>query len=240
MDTGQPFVPDNSCLPDFLSGLGKLSQESKTKLAQDLSFSDVEHIIKHECDNNKSPGLDGLPYELYKATWEIIGQDFVKVLQVELANFQLIDSDRQGATRLASKVDGVPTVTELRPITLLNCDYKILSKCFVRRLTPMMCEIILSGQLCSNGSKNILFGISNIMSSIDYIYMHKVSAYLASYDMYKAYDRVMLSYLVKVLEAMNFPERFVKWILMLHEGATTRFIELPDKSNSSLVFHSPR
>jgi hypothetical protein len=27
-----------------------------------------------------------------------------------------------------------------------------------------------------------------------------------------------------VLEAMNFPERFVKWILMLHEGATTRFI----------------
>ena len=224
VDTGQPFVPDNSCLPDFLSGLGKLSQESKTKLAQDLSFSDVEHIIKHECDNNKSPGLDGLPYELYKATWEIIGQDFVKVLQVELANFQLIDSDRQGATRLASKVDGVPTVTELRPITLLNCDYKILSKCFVRRLTPMMCEIILSGQLCSNGSKNILFGISNIMSSIDYVNMHKVSAYLASYDMYKAYDRVMLSYLVKVLEAMNFPERFVKWILMLHEGATTRFI----------------
>ena len=95
VDTGQPFVPDNSCLPDFLSGLGKLSQESKTKLAQDLSFSDVEHIIKHECDNNKSPGLDGLPYELYKATWEIIGQDFVKVLQVELANFQLINSDSQ-------------------------------------------------------------------------------------------------------------------------------------------------
>ena len=61
------------------------------------------------------------------------------MLQVELARFKLIDSDRHGATRLASKVDGVPAVTELRPITLLNCDYKILAKCFVKRLTPMMC-----------------------------------------------------------------------------------------------------
>ena len=38
------------------------------------------HDRAFECDNNKSPGLDGLPYELYKAIWEIIGQDFVKVI----------------------------------------------------------------------------------------------------------------------------------------------------------------
>ena len=146
------------------------------------------------------------------------------MLQVELARFKLIDSDRHGATRLASKVDGVPAVTELRPITLLNCDYKILAKCFVKRLTPMMCEIILSGQLCSNGNKNILFGVSSIISSIDYINKFMVPAYMSSYDMYKAYDRVMLNYLVKVMEAMEFPDKFVKWVLMLHEGATTRFI----------------
>ena len=34
----------------------------------------------------------------------------------------------------------------------------------------------------------------------------------------------MLSYLVKVMQAMDFPVDFVKWILMLHEGATKRFI----------------
>ena len=33
-----------------------------------------------------------------------------------------------GATKLASKVDGVPSVDELRPITLLNTDYKLLTK----------------------------------------------------------------------------------------------------------------
>ena len=223
-DTGQPFVPDNSQLDDFLTDLGKLSPASQAKLVRDLTFDEVEDIIKHDCENNKSPGLDGLPYEIYKATWDIIGKDFVNVLQVETERCKLIESDRHGATRLASKVDGIPEVSELRPITLLNCDYKILSKCFVKRLTPLMAEVILSGQLCSVENKNILFGISNVVSSIDYVNMHHIPAYMATYDMFKAYDRVMLRYLVKLMYAMDFPPRFVNWVLMLHEGATTSFI----------------
>ena len=107
-DTGCPFISDDSELPDFLSGLGKLSSESKAKLIKNLSYEEVEFIVKHDCSSNKSPGLDGLPYELYKATWDIIGQDFAKVLQVELARFRLIESDKHGATRLTSKVEGVP------------------------------------------------------------------------------------------------------------------------------------
>ena len=95
-----------------------------------------------------------------------------------MVRFRIIESDRHGATRLASKVDGVPAVTELRPITLLNCDYKILSKCFVKRLIPVMPEIILSGQLCSVGDKNILFGVCNLISSVEYVNLHKVPAFL--------------------------------------------------------------
>ena len=96
----------------------------------------------------------------------------MSVLQVELARFLLIESDKHGATSLTPKVEGVPAVTELRPITLLNCEYKILSKCFVKRLSPEMSEIILSGQLCSNGEKNILFGICNVISSFVNVALH--------------------------------------------------------------------
>ena len=94
----------------------------------------------------------------------------------------------------------------------------------MRRVSPVLPGVILSGQLCSIDKKNILFGISNVLSSSDYINMHKIAAFMATYDMFKAYDRVMLSYLVKVMNSMDFPVRFVDWVLMLHEGATTRFI----------------
>ena len=75
-----------------------------------------------------------------------------------------------------------------------------------------------------NGVKNILFGVSNVISSIEYVNALKIAAFIVTFDMFKAYDRVMLTYLVKVMEAMDFPRTFIDWNLMLHEGATTRFI----------------
>ena len=53
---------------------------------------------------------------------------------------------------------------------------------------------------------------------------HNIPAYIGSFDMFKAYDRVMLIYLSKVMKAMKFPEQFINWIMMLHEGATTSFL----------------
>ena len=225
-DSGHPFQPDNTHLPDFLEDLGFLSDDNKENLILKLSTEEIKNVVFKKCDKNKSPGLDGLPYEFYQVTWNIIGQDFVDVLQVQLERLNLIESDRNGATRLTSKVgdNEIPGVDELRPITLLNSDYKILSKAFVGRLVPVMPQVIRTGQLCSVEEKNILFGIANIISSIDYINAHKVAAYLLSLDMFKAYDRVMLDYLVKVMAAMKFPQIFIQWVLMLHKGATTCFL----------------
>ena len=223
-DTGLPFVPDFTDLPDFLDNIGKLSQASQANLVKALTYEQVKCVIFKKCEKNKSPGLDGLPYEFYQTTWEIIGHDFVRVLQCQLDRVRLVESDKLGATRLTSKVDGIPAVWELRPITLLNCDYKILSKCFVGLMTPIMGEVISSGQLCSVEEKNILFGISNITSSIDYVNAHNIPAFMAGFDMFKAYDRVLLDYLVRVMEAMDFPDKFISWMRMLHEGATTCFL----------------
>ena len=74
-----------------------MSQESQGKLIKKLSYDEIKHIVMKECDNNKSPGLDGIPYEFYQATWNINGEDFVHVLQVQLERINLIESDRHGA-----------------------------------------------------------------------------------------------------------------------------------------------
>ena len=99
-------------------------------------------------------------------------------------------------TRLVPKVDGVPSVDELRPITLLNCDYKILSKWLVRRMKPVLPSIIKSGQLCTVGKKNILFGVNNILSSILDVQQRNSGACLMTLDFFKAYDRVFLKFLI--------------------------------------------
>ena len=193
------------------------------EMVHDITIEELETVLK-SCKNNKAPGMDGLPYEFFKTVWNIVKEDFKNVLQTQLDRGEIISSDKMGTTRLVSKVKGVPQVDELRPITLLNTDYKILSKVLVKRIRPVLPEVIKSSQLCSVGDKNILFGVNNILSSLMYVTNYKKKACLLSLDFFKAYDRVLLKYLILVMKKMNFSPTFCNWILMIHEEAETKFI----------------
>ena len=110
-DTGSPFIPDDSHLADFLTGIGTLSEEESKAMETPIEMEELDFIIK-KCKRNKSPGLDGLPYEFFKETWTVISEDFRDILQCQLDRAKLIESDKLGATRLISKVKGVPQVDE--------------------------------------------------------------------------------------------------------------------------------
>ena len=131
--------------------------------------------------------------------------------------------ESHGATRLIPKVEGVPDVTQLRPITLLQTDYRLLSKCLAVRLHKVMKEVVQPGQL-GTGDRNILTGVYNILSSIDIVNQKNMKAYIASWNAMKAFDQASIVYLDKVTEKMCFPLVFRSWLKMLHCGATTRLI----------------
>ena len=172
---------------------------------------ELEEIVK-DCDYNKSPDLDGLSYVFYQKTFHIIKEDLLEIYKCQLIRKKLIKSNKEGVTRLVPKVEGVPSVDELRPITLLDCDYKILSKLLVGRMKPVLPLVIKSGQLCTVGKKNILFGVNNILSSILNVKQRKSEACLLTLDFFNAYDRVLINFLIKVMKKMNFGEEFTDWI----------------------------
>ena len=223
VDTGVPFNPDYVGLQQFLSGLGSLPDDVKNTMEEQLTLEELEYVVFHS-KNNKSPGLDGISYEFFKFSWDLIQQDLLKVFQCQLDRKRIVASNREGVTRLCPKTSSVPAVNELRPITLLNSDYKLLSKVLVKRLRPNLPYVITSGQLCTVGKKNILYGISNILSTIHNVKLRKSQACIISLDFFKAYDRVFLDFLLKVMAQMNFGSCFISWIEMLHHGAKTRFI----------------
>jgi hypothetical protein len=222
-DTGHPFVPNYEHLPEFLSGLPTLSEESKELLVAPLEKDEIEEVLK-QCQKGKAPGLDGLSYEFYRTAWAIVGNDFFSSLRTVLAAALLPESDKHGVTRLIVKVLTVPTVQDLRPVTLLNCSYKLLSMVLVARLNLVLPEVITSSQLAIPG-RVIMSGGHNLISTIQFINQDKKKGgFLASWDQFKAHDRASTNYLDLVLEAMQFPLVFRGWVRMLHEDATTRLL----------------
>ena len=87
-----------------------------------------------------------------------------------------------------------------------------------------MPQVIKSSQLCSVGKRNILFGAFKILSSMLYVNQRNRGACILSLDFFKAYDRVSVRFLVRVMKKLGFGKIFCSWILMLHEGARTKFI----------------
>ena len=222
-NVGQTFEPDFTNINEFLADLGTLSEESKAKIQAEATMEELEMAVE-QLQEHKSPGLDGLPAEFYKKTGVVINSELLEVINCQLETLALVESNKNGATRLGPKVEGVPRVDQLRPITLLNLDYKILTKIITNRLLKVIGEVIFSGQSCSVPEKNILFGAHNILSVIQYVEKFGGKGAAVNYDLYKAYDRVCLLFLYRVLERMNFGDRFISWIKMFHHGATTRFL----------------
>ena len=223
LNAGTPFEPDFSHINEFLEGMGRLSEQSRERLQEEVKMEELVEAVKN-LSSNKSPGNDGLNAEFYKKLGNIINSELLRVLNCQLERVELITSDKEGATRLCPKVEGTPMVNQLRPITLLNLDYKILTRILTARLLKVMGEIILSSQSCSVPGRNIIFGPSNILSLIQYIEKYGGKAGIISFDLFKAYDRVYLPFLFRVMEEMNFGRKFLAWIKMLHSGATTRFL----------------
>ena len=56
-------------------------------------MEELEETLK-KCKNNKSPGLDGFPYELYKVTWSVIKEDLKTVLQEQLDQCAILKSNK--------------------------------------------------------------------------------------------------------------------------------------------------
>ena len=74
VNTGSSFMPDYSNLDVFLDRITSLPDDVRDTLTEKMKCEELRYIIL-KCSNNKSPGLDGLSYEFYKCTLDIIQDD---------------------------------------------------------------------------------------------------------------------------------------------------------------------
>ena len=86
-------------------------------------------------ESNKSPGSDGLPAEFYKLFWQDVNIYLVKALNAAYRKGVLSISQRRGLITLLPKKNKIlQCLKNWRPISLLNCDYKIAAKTIASRI----------------------------------------------------------------------------------------------------------
>lgn len=85
---------------------------------------------------NKLPGPDGLTTEFYRTFWTVIAPDLIELYNLAFEYNVLSPSQKESILRLLFKKGNRHWLKNWRPISLLNCNYKILATTLYLRMRP--------------------------------------------------------------------------------------------------------
>ena len=189
------------------------SVDTNTKVLDDRERQTCEGFItKQEClqalkdmEPNKTPGSDGLPAEFYKIFWNEISDYLINSINHAFGNGQLSVTQRRGIIKLIPKKD---TETNLiknwRPITLLNCDYKIAAKAIANRIKNVLPNMINNDQTGFIKGRFIGENIRLIDGVIQFAAAKNISGLLLFLDFEKAFDTVEWTFIQRTFKHFNF------------------------------------
>ena len=199
------------------------------KIETDDSLSCEGPITIHECEAilntfkcNKSPGTDGFQMEFYKYFWKDISELIIDSLNESIQKHKLsIDQRKSIITLVPKKEKDRRLLKNWRPISLLNCDYKILSKVLARRIRKLLPQIIDNDQTGYIENRFIGENIRTISDLIHYTSLKNIPGLILLVDFEKAFDTVEWKYLDKVLDTFGFGESFRLWVKILYTDITS-------------------
>ena len=228
----------NKLTHDYVKDLPKL--ENEENIGDPITLEDIKNALT-QMENDKTPGPDGLTKEFYLTNIDFLGPLLVKLYKVIFADSKLSTSMKLSHITLICKDDTAPHLCKnYRPISLLNIDYKIISKVLSNRLRPLLPMLIHPDQTCSIKGRSIQDNCSYLRDIVDDINYENDTGILLSLDQEKAFDRVDHNYLLDLLKMYGFSQNFLKWIRILYTDICSSVLVNGHVSESFNVTRSVR
>ena len=123
---------------------------------------------------------------------------------------------------MPSEKGDITDIRNWRPISLLNFDYKILSKALSLRLFEILPTVISEEQTCPLKCRKISHNLSTVRDCVSIARENNLDACMISVDQMKAFDRVSWNFLFKLLLRMNFSPEYIAWIKLLFTNISSR------------------
>lgn len=110
-----------------------------------FTHDEIDAVVK-EMPPDRAPGPDGFNGAFIKACWPIIKDDFYHLCEEFHDGNLNLESLNYGYITLIPKNNTQETVNDFRPITLLNCCLKMITKILANRLQRIILQIVHKNQ----------------------------------------------------------------------------------------------
>ena len=188
----------------------RLSDAQQLTMASPPTPAELDAILS-KSPRGRSPGLDGLPFEVYDMLLAHAPTCllFEQVLEEAVLLSRFPPSWKNTVMVLLFKKGEATLLENWRPLSLINVDAKIFTKLLTNRLRNMMPTLLGRHQTGFVKDRSILDNGLTMQALMDWAKVHKLPHVCVLLDQAKAYDRIHPEFLRATLVHMNFPPAFI-------------------------------
>ena len=212
------YLANNEDMDNFLKdiSLPTLKIKEKETLETCVLETEVKSAIK-ALSNGKTPGSDGFSIEFYKSFQDILAP-FLTMLFNDIIFKQSMPMTMRSAIISLIPKQGKDhmQMSNYRPLSLLNNDYKLFTKILAMRLEKVIPSLVhldqvgfIRGRLSSNNMRRLLHVMARAST-----FQHPAVA--ISLDAEKAFDRIEWPFLFHVFSKFGFGPKCIQWIKALY------------------------
>jgi len=209
--TAKPWLGFNLDGVEFRS----ISAADNEMLCSVISEHEILEAIK-QCGSKKSPDLDGYKFYFIKNNWVILGAEMISSIG-RLLDLGYIPC---GFITLVAKSDNPSSINDFRPISLVGCVYKVISKILANRIKRVLPSVIGNCQTAFLNGRGMLNSVLIANETVDFLIKEKSKGINGKVDYEKVYDFVDWNFSYYMMGRVGFNNKWVKWIKTCLESAS--------------------
>lgn len=200
-------------------------------LANPFTEVEIEGAV-FQLAKNKASGPDGLPNEFIQKYWVHLKGQIGKIMEEFYEGTLDLLPYNEGNIVLIPKTEAPTETGQFRPISVINLIPKLISKILSNRLSRVLPDLISVNQTAFVKGRQIADNFVTTREMLQHIAQTKNSAIFVKIDFRKAFDSVEWPFLIRVMQARNFPRRWIKWMELIWSTSSSKICINGDYSES--------
>ena len=187
-------IIENTNDDDFFQEIDPIDEEEDSNLCRDIEESDLRTTLL-SCQDS-APGPDGIPYSLIGLVWSTFGPILTAAWKYSLETRSLPQSHKVSYLKLIPKAGkSLDKLTNWRPITLSNCDHKLITKTYARRLSEKLASKLGQEQTAYLKGRLINDNLRAMLATVQIANDEDLNGLIVALDAKKAFDSVSHNYI---------------------------------------------
>ena len=198
----------------------QLKPSDASKCEGEMKKADVFRVMKN-LPRNKASGPDGIPNEYYKTFAKEIAEEYAAMMNEIHEQGSLSNCIKDGTITILYKKKDRDDIRNYRPITLLNGDYKILTRTLCKRMKKVIGRVVSRENTGFSPGRFISENTQQMKLMQAMLEENNEPGMFVFLDLEKAFDRVSWDYMQKAIEKLGFGKDFLKWVRILYDESNS-------------------